>query len=530
MSSQSLILPRLSFDDRALDPRRVLLHPAWLAGVALLAVNDHLLKGSGLLPGLVTGKLSDFAGLFIAPALFAAVTRVRSRDAFLAAHLLVGVVFSALQLSPSFAAMWSQLFAAFGLGWTTTMDPTDLIALAALVASYRMWTPFAMSEASARESLRRPWRRGATIGASAGGLAASIATSPPPDFEEWYPDISAQTFIHNESDIDLALNLRPMREDLQLDCDELALDPGGLLPDVAFDTAERWELPPRTSISAWTRWEEHECYAVMVSGDRFAPFIMFWDGDLPSRLIPGQSPEGSQLDSWGVTIRSDADGSVQSIRDTSSELSFVPTAVETQPGEGCELPAADQRLDWVGIDEGTVSVQAVEFGVDGCLRVEAEGPTGNWDAYICMPFDAFPFRAGDLVTFTENGNELTAADAGLAVEETRYLRLERSAGANGLDSPFFQIGARSQPGCGFEVDVDCAETAQRAELLVVGELGSATIGAGDDPESIALPDGREAQLYLPYASSRALLDASCADGSDFLGFDLDMVTLIQPAV
>ena len=57
MSSQSLILPRLSFDDRALDPRRVLLHPAWLAGVALLAVNDHLLKGSGLLPGLVTGKL-----------------------------------------------------------------------------------------------------------------------------------------------------------------------------------------------------------------------------------------------------------------------------------------------------------------------------------------------------------------------------------------------------------------------------------------------------------------------------------------
>ena len=163
-----------------------------------------------------------------------------------------------------------------------------------------MWTPFAMSEASTRESLRRPWRRGFTIGASAGGLAASIATSPPPgEFEEWFPDVSAQAYIHNESDIDLTVLLRPLREELQIDCGEVSLDPGGLLPDTAFASAERWELPPRTSISAWTNWNEHECYAVMVSGDRFAPFIMFWDGDLPSRLIPGRSPEGSELDSLG---------------------------------------------------------------------------------------------------------------------------------------------------------------------------------------------------------------------------------------
>ena len=35
-----------------------LCHPLPLAAVLVLAVNDHVLKGSGLLPDMVTGKLS----------------------------------------------------------------------------------------------------------------------------------------------------------------------------------------------------------------------------------------------------------------------------------------------------------------------------------------------------------------------------------------------------------------------------------------------------------------------------------------
>ena len=45
----------------------LLLHPLPLAAIALTALNDHLLKGSGALPGWLTGKLSDFAGLFFFP-------------------------------------------------------------------------------------------------------------------------------------------------------------------------------------------------------------------------------------------------------------------------------------------------------------------------------------------------------------------------------------------------------------------------------------------------------------------------------
>jgi hypothetical protein len=40
-------------------------HPVTLLSLVLLLVNDHLLKDA--YPGLATGKLSDLAGLVVAP-------------------------------------------------------------------------------------------------------------------------------------------------------------------------------------------------------------------------------------------------------------------------------------------------------------------------------------------------------------------------------------------------------------------------------------------------------------------------------
>ena len=56
-----------------IDPWRGLTHPGWWCALALLALNDHMLKGSGLLPGALTGKLSDVAGMVAAPVLAAAL-------------------------------------------------------------------------------------------------------------------------------------------------------------------------------------------------------------------------------------------------------------------------------------------------------------------------------------------------------------------------------------------------------------------------------------------------------------------------
>src|SRR5690606_12557634 len=44
---------------RRVDPARPLRHPRFWAALALLVVNDHALKGAGVLPGALTGKLSD---------------------------------------------------------------------------------------------------------------------------------------------------------------------------------------------------------------------------------------------------------------------------------------------------------------------------------------------------------------------------------------------------------------------------------------------------------------------------------------
>ncbi len=52
-----------------------LLHPVSLASMALLGLNDHVLKG--LFPGLITGKLSDFAGLVFFPLVLEIALRAR---------------------------------------------------------------------------------------------------------------------------------------------------------------------------------------------------------------------------------------------------------------------------------------------------------------------------------------------------------------------------------------------------------------------------------------------------------------------
>lgn len=50
--------------------RRLLATPILLAAIALLVTNDHVLKAR--FPGVITGKLSDFAGLIFFPVLVAA--------------------------------------------------------------------------------------------------------------------------------------------------------------------------------------------------------------------------------------------------------------------------------------------------------------------------------------------------------------------------------------------------------------------------------------------------------------------------
>jgi len=143
------------------DAGAYLLHPVvWLA-IAVLVINDHVLKA--LVPGWVTGKLSDVAGLIFFPLILAGLVDLgahtlgrdlsattRRRLATVAA-LATGVVFAGIQLWPAMADLYLDALSL--LQWPYhavaravhgeplpalvrpmhTADPSDLIALPALV-------------------------------------------------------------------------------------------------------------------------------------------------------------------------------------------------------------------------------------------------------------------------------------------------------------------------------------------------------------------------------------------------------------
>lgn len=137
-----------------------LLHPLPLAAIAVLVLNDHLLKPA--FPGLVTGKLSDVAGLAFFPLFLVALWELaRSRRwsgpssrALVVACLATGLVFAFVKLTGPGALAYRH-----GLGllqWpfralgavlsggsapslhrvTLARDPSDLVALPALFLAY----------------------------------------------------------------------------------------------------------------------------------------------------------------------------------------------------------------------------------------------------------------------------------------------------------------------------------------------------------------------------------------------------------
>jgi hypothetical protein len=94
-----------------------LCHPLWWSALALLLVNDNLLKGSGIVPGWLTGKLSDFAFLVVAPVLCASLLPLRLPKRRVLAFAAVTAVFVTADLSTAVSDAIVALAARVGLRW-----------------------------------------------------------------------------------------------------------------------------------------------------------------------------------------------------------------------------------------------------------------------------------------------------------------------------------------------------------------------------------------------------------------------------
>jgi hypothetical protein len=150
------------------------LHPVSLAAVAVLLINDWLLKprlsawlcpgsgfgsSSGVGPGsgigadvasIVTGKLSDLAGLVFAPVVLSAaiglclhlaarlgapVDPSLSRRRLVLCTLATGAVFTAVKLVPAAAHLLAAVLSHLGRPAAICLDPTDLLCLPALLVA-----------------------------------------------------------------------------------------------------------------------------------------------------------------------------------------------------------------------------------------------------------------------------------------------------------------------------------------------------------------------------------------------------------
>jgi hypothetical protein len=112
-----------------------LAHPLCLVALAVLLVNDHVLKAAW--PGPVTGKLSDVAGLVFAPSVLAAVVlialpRLPARAVAVGSVLAVALGFTVVKTATSGAAFASDVLSVLSGPSLVRRDPTDLVALPAL--------------------------------------------------------------------------------------------------------------------------------------------------------------------------------------------------------------------------------------------------------------------------------------------------------------------------------------------------------------------------------------------------------------
>lgn len=104
--------------------------PGFLIGLLLLLVNDFYFKYA--YPSFVTGKLSDFAGLFVFPYFFSVFMEKQTKIIYISTALFF--IYWKLEISQAFIDNINSLF---NSSFHRSVDSTDLIALLILPISHR---------------------------------------------------------------------------------------------------------------------------------------------------------------------------------------------------------------------------------------------------------------------------------------------------------------------------------------------------------------------------------------------------------
>jgi hypothetical protein len=238
-----------------------------LVALVVLVVNDRWLKGGGVLPGWLTGKLSDFAGLIVAPLLLVVLLRARSELAKLACFAAVSLGFAALELSPKLARAVEQLTRVAHLNWRLWPDPTDLLALAVVPLAWRVLhvRPVTLTPSPRIER---------ALGVAA--MLACVATSGNAQ------RVSTSLALFNITDDDLDLQI--YRPAVPLDCDAVSGEPEGTLAPEEFELESCPRLVRLDVLPVDVDWGsaaepvpvDRPCDAVLVRSPGVRDTVVFW--------------------------------------------------------------------------------------------------------------------------------------------------------------------------------------------------------------------------------------------------------------
>lgn len=260
--------------------------PTWWLALGALVLNDHVLKYAGVLPGWLTGKLSDVAGLIVAPVLAARLTRAHTPSRRALAFAVVAIPFVAVKLSSTAAAAMVTAVGWLGFHWRLWCDATDLFALAALPLAWQV------ASACEAEHPRRPPARRATAHAPVIlGALACLATSQ-------YPPVGFHTSAFLINMTVEPLEVRTYRARGPLDCAALTSEPSSALAS-AFDPEICTSLMPGRIMPLDRNWWPLDAPpdgGAPTGADPPCDAVIIRVADLPDTLLTWQQPGQVDVD------------------------------------------------------------------------------------------------------------------------------------------------------------------------------------------------------------------------------------------
>jgi len=511
------------------ESRSPLLHPLWWGSLAALAINDHVLKGAHVLPSSVTGKISDFAGLIVAPVLAAALLRARTDRARAIAFALVVVPFALIKLSEPAARTVEALAALVGVPSRIWTDPTDLVALVVLPIAWHLASGGAMRRRAARAIER--------VAIIAGSIAC-IATS------QQIPDPTWLTPAFAINDTDAPIDIRLHWASATLDCSALEghgvepfgrelfdgagitfqLEPGATVPlsEQPALLAAGMGATCATCPSSRPAWGG--CEAVLVQVEGLYDTVVFFRNDSP-RSVPTHFERGTALGEGALEIEGGGElltaGAYLTLTAGPGLVAgplvdrVTPSACEGSVGSSFEFTS-------LSLESGIYRLASVTAGADGCLALDVidDRTSEAQTAFVCMPADLFPFVSGDVVELEEReigdatevgsaARELSIATARSNVRVLSNIVSLESAGLTGSIEPFSDCGGER---------TDCGAYVLPAAVWIDGVRKLAGERFTIAPDSA----GRPGVVAIGRAEEVVVARDDCAGARDELSSSIDI--------